>query len=263
MAALGAAVRLPSAVRSQSDHPYPRLPHHGYNRGHIANMTKFHWPAMAQLQFAADTGFPMNKETEERVALYWQGQVSNVKGDGTGEFQFFRVPYATLHTATASFADSCRIGGGGSCDVYEAEVYGCKVAVKALTEHEAGDGSRASMLERKQFMQEMSLLTTIHHANICRLLGLSIDGPQRCLVLEYCDGGSLYHVLKGEGSRSQLTWRHRLQIVVGIARALVFLHSQNQIHRDVKTQNVLLTRKPDVSIADMLSATKVRWGSKE
>ena len=103
-------------------------------------------------------------------------------------------------------------------------------------------------------MQEMSLLTTIHHANICRLLGLSIDGPQRCLVLEYCDGGSLYHVLKGEGSRSQLTWRHRLQIVVEIARALVFLHSQNQIHRDVKTQNVLLMTTES---SDMASQTKV------
>ena len=84
----------------------------------------------------------------------------------------------------------------------------------------------------------------VSHPNICRLLGVSADGPERCLVLELCGGGSLHDVLKedrrrmqgqGQGQQGQavLGWRQRLEVMVAIARALVFLHSQSppMIHR--------------------------------
>ena len=53
------------------------------------------------------------------------------------------------------------------------------------------------------------------HPNICRLLGVSTDGPKRCLILEMCPAGALYGVLKADraklaaGGSPALGWRAR------------------------------------------------------
>jgi serine/threonine protein kinase len=129
--------------------------------------------------------------------------------------------------------------------VFKAKVYNVEVAVKKMTDMEGMEESKKKS-EEKQFAAEMGLLMEVFHPNICRLLGYSNDGSQRCLVLEMCMGGSLYDALQEdrrlleEGKTPVLTWQKRLQIAVAIARALVHLHTlpKPMIHRDVKTQNV-------------------------
>ena len=75
------------------------------------------------------------------------------------------------------------------------------------------------------------LIAQVFHPNICRLLGISSDGPQRCLVLELCPAGSLYDALNkdrkelADGFPPMLSWRARLEVMVGAARALVRLCS--------------------------------------
>ena len=66
-------------------------------------------------------------------------------------------------------------------------VFGTSVAVKVLT-NMAGMSEKRKSLEYKQFVAEQKLLQSVIHPNICRLLGVSADGPQRCLVLEMCPG---------------------------------------------------------------------------
>ena len=77
---------------------------------------------------------------------------------------------------------------------------------------------------------EMQLLQRVSHPNICKLLGYSQGGPQICLVLELCTGGSLAERLLRTPRLSTL---QSLQTMVAMGRALVHLHNQTppMIHR--------------------------------
>jgi serine/threonine protein kinase len=124
-----------------------------------------------------------------------------------------------------------------------------------------------------QFEAEMETLTSISHANICKLLAFSTDGPNRCLVLELCAGGALDIRLActdraGPGTAAgslataaaaALGWRHRVRIAVEVARALAHLHSQQPplLHRDMKTANVLLDGSGSAKVADFGTARSV------
>jgi serine/threonine protein kinase len=141
-------------------------------------------------------------------------------------------------------------------------MHGQQVAVKIeKPTAEANNPGFASMLTA-QFECEIEILYTHCHANICTLLshceGDPASGHGRALVYEYCANGCLYDRLQmDEGADAKhpheaLTWQQRVNIAVGTARGLAFLHSDPNgpvIHRDVKTANILLDAKmqPKVS----------------
>jgi hypothetical protein len=161
-----------------------------------------------------------------------------------------KIPYTELQAVTGGFSKANRLAGGGSCVVYKAELYGTAVAVKHLelssppgaTEQHPDAGGEI------QFAAECELLMRIAHPAICRMLGFSTDGPQRCIVLELCAGGSLEERLaceavQGRRARPPLPWDQRVRIAVDMADALVYLHTlqpKPMLHRDVKTANCLL-----------------------
>ena len=66
-------------------------------------------------------------------------------------------------------------------------------------------------------------------------------------------------MMEMNGKECRFGWRQRLQVVVGVGRALAHLHAQTppMIHRDVKSQNVLLTHHPSTPNVNILAATKV------
>ena len=103
--------------------------------------------------FDPHTGFPRNAAAEAKVREFWGGMVTS-----PDEKSFaFRLPYKLLEEATDGFSVSMRIGGGASCAVYKAAVFGVVVAVKALTPM-AGESERQQKSEEKQFAAEMALL---------------------------------------------------------------------------------------------------------
>ena len=131
--------------------------------------------------FDPDTGVPMTEEAEVLVSKYWTN--TNVH---TAAAQDFQVSYAALEQGTQCFSWTMRIGGGGSCEVYRGIVYNVHVAIKVLKpDGGSGDDIGANWsestlsLEGKQFFAEMRLLKAVRHPNICRLLAVSLDGPQR------------------------------------------------------------------------------------
>jgi serine/threonine protein kinase len=78
------------------------------------------------------------------------------------------------------------------------------------------------------------------------------------IVMELMSGGSLYNYLRTHG-RSSITMETRTKILHGIARGLLHLHSENIIHRDLATRNVLLSNERSLipKISDFVSEWKI------
>jgi serine/threonine protein kinase len=113
-------------------------------------------------------------------------------------------------------------------------VCGYPTAIKCLTEI-------AGAWDDKQLDAEMAILRRVSHPHINNLLAASLNGTNRCLVLEYMNGGALDTRLLGT-TLPLIEWQDRALILLHVGRGLVYIHSLDPpvIHRDVKTGNVLL-----------------------
>ncbi|XP_062176786.1 G-type lectin S-receptor-like serine/threonine-protein kinase LECRK3 [Alnus glutinosa] len=160
--------------------------------------------------------------------------------------------YEELHKATGGFKQT--LGRGAFGTVYKGVVASDPkrfVAIKKL-EKVVDEGE-------KEFKTEVSVICQTHHKNLVRLLGYCDEGEHRLLVYEYMSNGSLASLLFGI---SRPHWNQRVQIALGIARGLMYLHeecSTQIIHCDIKPQNILLDeyftpRISDFGLAKLLLA---------
>ncbi|KAL8116962.1 cysteine-rich receptor-like protein kinase 2 [Apium graveolens] len=153
--------------------------------------------------------------------------------------------YKDLKSATNNFSLEYKVGEGGFGDVYKGIIAnGNIVAVKKL--------AVVTSKEKTDFESEVRLISNVHHRNILRLLGCSGKGPVQLLVYEFMENGSLDTFLYGD-KRGTLSWKQRMDIILGIARGLAYLHEQFHvciIHRDMKSSNILLDDDLQPKIAD-------------
>lgn len=153
-----------------------------------------------------------------------------------------RFDYAELEKATNNF--TFKIGAGGFGTVYKGTLPdGTVVAVKKIT--------NLGLQGKKDFCTEIAIIGNIHHVNLVKLKGFCAQGRERMLVYEYMNRGSLDCTLFGTGP--VLEWQERLDIALGIARGLAYLHSGCEhkiIHCDVKPENILLHEQFQAKISD-------------
>ncbi|KAL8264986.1 hypothetical protein R6Q59_023116 [Mikania micrantha] len=166
------------------------------------------------------------------------GDVPQLKGA-----RFFT--FEELHKYTNNFSEFNNIGKGGYGMVYKGSLPNGKlVAIKR-----ARKGSSQGGLE---FKTEIELLSRVHHKNVVGLIGFCFDQGEQMLVYEYIVNGTLKDSLSGR-SGIWLDWTRRLKIALGAARGLQYLHDHADppiIHRDVKTNNILLDERLDAKVAD-------------
>ncbi|KAJ6903196.1 receptor-like protein kinase [Populus alba x Populus x berolinensis] len=154
--------------------------------------------------------------------------------------------FETLLSATKDFHPTHKLGEGGFGPVYKGKLDdGREIAVKKLS-HSSNQG-------KKEFMNEAKLLARVQHRNIVNLLGYCAHGVEKLLVYEYVANESLDKLLFKSDKRGQLDWKKRYNIIIGIARGLLYLHQDSHsciIHRDIKASNILLDDKWVPKIAD-------------
>ncbi|KAL2469027.1 putative serine/threonine-protein kinase [Forsythia ovata] len=152
-----------------------------------------------------------------------------------------------LEAATNGLADENVIGEGGYGIVY----YGVladntKVAIKNLLNNRGQ--------AEKEFKVEVEAIGRVRHKNLVRLLGYCVEGAYRMLVYEYVDNGNLDQWLHGDvGEVSPLTWEIRVNIILGTAKGLAYLHEGLEpkvVHRDIKASNILLDRQWNAKLSD-------------
>ncbi|GAV84545.1 Pkinase domain-containing protein/WAK_assoc domain-containing protein [Cephalotus follicularis] len=153
--------------------------------------------------------------------------------------------YSELELATNNFDPNNELGDGGFGTVYYGELQdGRAIAVKRLFEN--------NYKRVEQFDNEVEILTRLRHPNLVLLYGCtSRTSRELLLVYEYISNGTVADHLHGELSKpGSLSWPIRMKIAVETASALAYLHASDIIHRDVKTNNILLDKHFCVKVAD-------------
>ncbi|KAG8089436.1 hypothetical protein GUJ93_ZPchr0011g27877 [Zizania palustris] len=191
-------------------------------------------------------------------------------GVGSWRFTAFHKVDFGIAEVIECMKDGNVVGRGGAGVVYVGHTRsGGAIAVKRLNGGGGGGGGGEARHDHG-FRAEIRTLGSIRHRNIVRLLAFcSRDRPRpdqdaaNVLVYEYMANGSLGEVLHGKGG-GFLSWERRYRIAVEAARGLCYLHhdcSPMIVHRDVKSNNILLGDNFEAHVADFGLAKFLRSSS--
>ncbi|CAN8267210.1 unnamed protein product [Cochlearia groenlandica] len=151
--------------------------------------------------------------------------------------------YEELSEATYGFNRKLKIGEGGFGSVYKGKIPTSKDSETPLVSVAIKKLNRQGLQGHKQWLAEVQFLGVVNHQNVVKLLGYCSEdgetGIERLLVYEYMSNRSLEDHLFTRGPRT-LPWKQRLEIMLGAAEGLAYLHDIKVIYRDFKSSNVLL-----------------------
>ncbi|XP_027338044.1 rust resistance kinase Lr10-like [Abrus precatorius] len=154
-----------------------------------------------------------------------------------------RYSYKKIKHMTKSFKE--KLGQGGFGEVYKGKLRsGLFVAVKML---------RKSKANGQEFISEVATIGRIHHNNVVRLIGFSVEASTCALIYEFMSNGSLDKYIFSKTNDISLTYKQIYEISFGVARGIAYLHQgcdRQILHFDIKPHNILLDENFIPKISD-------------
>ncbi|KAK3406688.1 hypothetical protein EUGRSUZ_K02846 [Eucalyptus grandis] len=203
---------------------------------------------------------PRNGKSERRLSLgeykravswskYLVSSGAEIKGEGEEEWS----------ADMSQLLIGGKFASGRHSRIYRGIYKQRDVAIKMISQPEE-DANLASFLD-KQFTSEVALLLRLWHPNIITFVAACKKPPVFCIITEYMAGGSLRKYLQHQEPHS-VPLNIVLKLALEIARGMKYLHSQRILHRDLKSENVLLGDDMSVKVADFgISCSESQCGN--
>ncbi|KAJ6832580.1 serine/threonine-protein kinase HT1-like [Iris pallida] len=131
--------------------------------------------------------------------------------------------------------------------LYRGTYNGEDVAIKLL-ERPENDPERAQLMEQ-QFAQEVMMLANLRHPNIVGFVGACRKPMVWCILTEYAKGGSVRQFLVRRHNRA-VPLTVAVKQALDVARGMAYVHGLGFIHRDLKSDNLLIFGDKSIKIAD-------------
>ncbi|PWA99805.1 protein kinase-like domain-containing protein [Artemisia annua] len=166
-----------------------------------------------------------------------------------------KIPLKDILEATNHFSDENFIRQGGFGKIYKGQLVRSGELIDIVArrlDEKHGQGT-------KEFWTEISMLSSLKHENLVSIVGFCDEKNEKIVINKYEAKGSLDNYL----SDPSLTWFQRLQICLGVARALSYIHYDegrdfSVIHRNIKSSKILLDDKWEPKLSGFeLSMTNI------
>ena len=136
------------------------------------------------------------------------------------------------------------IGSGGMADVYKAQCHKLNrlVAIKVLKEEFSSDAGFV-----QKFKIEAQAAAGLSHPNIVNIYDVVDEGELHYIVMELIEGITLKKYIEKKG---RLEIREAIGLAIQVAQGLSAAHESNLIHRDIKPQNIIISKDGKAKVAD-------------
>ena len=147
-----------------------------------------------------------------------------------------------------------KLGEGGMGVVYKAKDTKLDrlVAIKFLPQHLTSDS-----VEKERFVHEAKAASALNHPNITTIYEIDEFEGQMFIVMEYCEGKTLRQIIEKE----TLSAKKVLDIGIQICEGLTIAHDKGIVHRDIKSDNIMVSPRGQVKIMDF-GLAKLKGGGK-
>lgn len=185
--------------------------------------------------------------------LLWRKPAHGYKSKLDQEIEENSVRHLTFEDillATNHFDDDNILGEGGYGTVYKGQARNGDLWAVKKSKRSMDKGAL------EEFHKEVRTISRFAHTNIVKLVGYCENDSEQVLVYEFCQNGTLTQHLRPKGGKEllkYLTFEERLDIAIGTAEALKYMHTFSTpaiIHRDIKSDNILLDDYMQAKVAD-------------